>query len=98
HPDPHSFPTRRSSDLGEKVTPDFTVKPHHVQARGSLREAQRGDFRSRTKNIVAQVKPIAPLSRVLGIWEKLTPYTTTRAPWFQRSEEHTSELQSLRHL
>src|SRR5438045_6624518 len=71
HPDLHSFPTRRSSDLAdETLHPGGT--PHIPKSRRKTRpeELQAGDHRGRGGNAF--------------IWG--------------RSEEHTSELQSLRHL
>src|SRR5205814_9489309 len=79
HRDLHSFPTRRSSDLG----------PGHVYIELASPDA---------------VTALRPDTDALL---ELSPYGTVcfardgdhwKARVFQRSEEHTSELQSLRHL
>ena len=64
----------RASIVWKEITPDPTVEPHHIQARGSFHEAQSGDCRSWAKHIVANRKPVTPLIGVLWVWEKLTPY------------------------
>src|SRR5262245_65107525 len=64
--DLHSFPTRRSSDLG-----GARLAPQGLDARGEVVR------RARIRRLLA---------------------ATERAARDERSEEHTSELQSLRHL
>src|SRR5205814_9502457 len=66
---PHSFPTRRSSDLNSAIP-----RPKHDQTRGLGRE-------------VPALGPLLHSGRHF-------PAEAARL----RSEEHTSELQSLRHL
>src|SRR5438045_5220789 len=72
HPDLHSFPTRRSSDLGRLV---------HARKEDALHAARH----QRDGGAL-----LAPGRNALG---KLREQMVRR-----RSEEHTSELQSLRHL
>src|SRR5205814_4229611 len=72
HPDLHSFPTRRSSDLTE--------------SRSCIRLDQ-SSWRS-----AAEMSGTAILARAPPSAGRFTPVTNAR------SEEHTSELQSLRHL
>src|SRR5205814_5314146 len=73
HRDLHSFPTRRSSDLGARGRP----------ARDASNRSRRGYVRG----------PPRP-------WRPLCAAGARSAPRLRkaRSEEHTSELQSLRHL
>src|SRR5437899_341168 len=73
HPDLHSFPTRRSSDLSkgqEDITRGSAVL-RRAQAQQEIREAKKQENSP-------------PGSRIIEVE--------------LRSEEHTSELQSLRHL
>src|SRR5207249_10275280 len=79
--DPHSFPTRRSSDLTLLHLSDLVFQsPHH---RGmSLR--QRGHRGDRTEPGGRRFNPL-----IIGACR-----CDKRRPRFLRSEEHTSELQS----
>src|SRR5205814_9483951 len=81
----HSFPTRRSSDLREDGRPTAarSVAPARARAR------QRGDRARRSPS-----RAPAPLPRTAAA----STTSTARGRPSRRSEEHTSELQSLRHL
>src|SRR5262245_64788184 len=72
HPDLHSFPTRRSSDLCESTRPTHKAASSSVRRSGPRRSCPPGG----------------------GAGGR----TRTGAITQERSEEHTSELQSLRHL
>src|SRR5205823_13885223 len=83
HPDLHSFPTRRSSDL------------RHVLV-GSHR--QRGQLGARLELLRRLGRHQPALTMSVQV-----PFTTVSPSWFfdsdsNRSEEHTSELQSLAYL
>src|SRR5437899_4477788 len=86
HRDLHSFPTRRSSDLSYGVT--LTV---------SDKDSGSGTD-SKTVNVVDVAPGVtingAPVSSAEGTAVMLTSTVSGTG----RSEEHTSELQSLRHL
>src|SRR5205814_8345574 len=89
-----SFPTRRSSDLMtwpltfEYFRPSTGTKT----ACGQSAAAVRSGMAERTPNLRASYEAALTTPRSLGP----PPPTTTGLP--RRSEEHTSELQSLRHL
>src|SRR5262245_65386414 len=85
--DLHSFPTRRSSDLAVVVSEpffaSFTISAHGIRStRRSARSASSGDGRVKFEPRSSSAFAAA----------------TTGAYACPRSEEHTSELQSLRHL
>src|SRR5206468_6805423 len=90
--DPHSFPTRRSSDLtGDRVVrgsgPD---KPLLYLGRVDSQVKVLG-HRVELAEIEAAVREASGLDRVLALgW----PTTESGADGIARSEEHTSELQS----
>src|SRR5699024_12726783 len=72
HPDLHSFPTRRSSDLGDKLI---------VEPRGRITQTSPPCRRHRSER--------------LSSLPELVPFVTGEgARKADRSEEHTSELQS----
>src|SRR5205814_7486927 len=88
--DLRSFPTRRSSDLGASVYDGDGCRSVRAsrrdgaEVRGSRRScAHRGDMMNPAPERDAAISVSADL---------------TRATAALRSEEHTSELQSLRHL
>src|SRR5205814_10412788 len=76
-PHPHSFPTRRSSDLARGI-------PAVVGVKGATDAAQQGAI-----GIVDGTRGVAIFDPDPG---------TLQEHERKRSEEHTSELQSLRHL
>src|SRR5205814_9049441 len=89
HRGPHSFPTRRSSDLelekalaraGRRPTTSTNVRPPDSREVRGL-EARAIELARRETALQAREQEI-----------------DARARWLERSEEHTSELQSLRHL
>src|SRR5205814_9538296 len=84
--DLHPFPTRRSSDLGVKTSHSpKSCSATSTDSSSSTREPKSsGAPRLRADFVFA---PSSPFS--------LSPIPSARAG---RSEEHTSELQSLRHL
>src|SRR5688500_19187735 len=73
HRDPHSFPTRRSSDLAAAGR----IEEHAVHGHASDRQLHR-----RSVARAAEVRAVRHHAR--RCWK----------PGLQRSEEHTSELQS----
>src|SRR5205814_9211773 len=90
HLDLHSFPTRRSSDLPRDRRKSWTASPRPAVSTLPV-------FSSTTLNCGA------PLGRAdVGASAPLYSIATGlpfRSRWtVSRSEEHTSELQSLRHL
>src|SRR5205814_7110610 len=95
HPaDNHSFPTRRSSDLPEKtVFPQRLAKGPRLQdllqfGGFSLVLTRRNDGADIFNRLVQRILSRRDLAQILR------PKRKAEA----RSEEHTSELQSLRHL
>src|SRR5699024_12832734 len=81
-PSLHSFPTRRSSDLNSKAKLDRQTGRRHPQSRVvdlSYCVPTVDDY---------AVKPTGCFRRFVCQTDQLQPY------WPQRSEEHTSELQS----
>src|SRR5205814_8679868 len=81
----HSFPTRRSSDLPDRVPPLLGI---HLK-RNALAEC-----------VVLKLERIVPAEsprRRFVVRLRIGVLKTVR-PDHRRSEEHTSELQSLRHL
>src|SRR5205823_7594287 len=88
--DLHSFPTRRSSDLGSDPRPRegdrARSRTERLAARGSGRPARR-PRRARTRD--GSLRRAARDGARLGI---------DRREAQARSEEHTSELQSLAYL
>src|SRR5205814_8335402 len=86
HPALHSFPTRRSSDL--KAQPHHQSKPFHPHRIMTWRV-----------HVLPRMRPGAGLeSRVRRDRGELTGQPAPATDVLERSEEHTSELQSLRHL
>src|SRR5690348_1325558 len=82
HREPHSFPTRRSSDLG-------TVTPTEAQnAKGNVTWCIGKDTTGAFNQVVSLYNQSHP-----GVHVKLLELPTSA-----RSEEHTSELQSPVHL
>src|SRR5205814_8748317 len=92
-----SFPTRRSSDLFQIVQ-----SPQAVVIQQELIHDARVVPMSGAPHLPNSVRQLHGDSR--GHWEgdtlvvETTNYLDGFRPGFQRSEEHTSELQSLRHL
>src|SRR5205814_8773259 len=95
HPDLHWFPTRRSSDL---------VEAREKALEKQLAEAERNRAESAAlleehKKLIAtartQAHAVLAESKALAEKERAVALEKTRQ---ERSEEHTSELQSLRHL
>src|SRR5690606_39431973 len=93
---PHSFPTRRSSDLQTEMAGTLMTEP--VELAGGaplpahlppLPRPQQGPF-TRVANAIADEVTGLPTPLAAAQWE-------TR-PYRPRSEEHTSELQSRENL
>src|SRR5699024_11641650 len=86
---PHSFPTRRSSDLSQSFSNQWRIVKDNVQV--ALGEVMLP--------LIEKITPlIAPMGDALvGAIEKL-PEIGEKIQgafgWVKRSEEHTSELQS----
>src|SRR5437899_664772 len=93
----HSFPTRRSSDL-VRVSRRVNTTENLRGCRGCSRGHPLLPPRSRTAQ-PATPEPIFATA-VAGPNQLVTPHFTAiwRITLSVRSEEHTSELQSLRHL
>src|SRR5690606_41936723 len=85
HPDLHSFPTRRSSDLPRP--PSRSITPRSIGSSRSWRPATSRPPTSTTSR-TARWAPSGPASR--------PPTCSCRRA--TRSEEHTSELQSRENL
>src|SRR5205823_14585136 len=93
HSPPHSFPTRRSSDLAWRGA-------HGLRSRTPPTDERHDRPADQTSMLRATAPPPPrqreasprPPPRARSAW---TSVTSTRAP---RSEEHTSELQSLAYL
>src|SRR5205823_13311974 len=75
---PHSFPTRRSSDLDPNLPPDYPLEP--------------GSGTPRIRAIPSAAERIAASEAALGGAKPAASASSGR------SEEHTSELQSLAYL
>src|SRR5205814_9463550 len=91
----HSFPTRRSSDLigaaGMIVADDLT-------AVGNTHAGEPGDERVRVRQWMAAILA-GKRPRKIPVHMRETGARDVRfGVRLRRSEEHTSELQSLRHL
>src|SRR5205814_3308601 len=86
----HSFPTRRSSDLIRSIA----QLPHQRPFQEELSEHVQSVRKKRAQR--------AARYKTGGFASRTSPYTAakidSRFGFDQRSEEHTSELQSLRHL
>src|SRR5205814_10687239 len=96
--DPHSFPTRRSSDLWRGVVDQRIVHPF-----GDLVD------RDRALGYGCEAAAGVPIDNSIGLGRGPDRRVVTKdaasasailllGDVVQRSEEHTSELQSLRHL
>src|SRR5205814_8532673 len=84
-PHRHSFPTRRSSDLN--------AAPRHARSTACARTLTEDSDSVRSRPPVRRLSLVVATVRAVGRERKyLGEYGETR------SEEHTSELQSLRHL
>src|SRR5205814_10598074 len=92
----HSFPTRRSSDLSNRLTVDVFVEyltGHKLPTAFPSRRAWLHlAVRDRNGLTVFESGALNPDGSILGNDNDADP------SHFERSEEHTSELQSLRHL
>src|SRR5205823_13382319 len=91
--DPHSFPTRRSSDLGDRILEDSKTAQtkdsvmYYVVTSYDL--AIHGLKRMNMTTLNEKIK--------FYNWEE-TRYALLLKAFEHRSEEHTSELQSLAYL
>src|SRR5262249_56566071 len=81
HPDLHSFPTRRSSDLAE----DAVSKPDPIKSAGPIA-------------VVGLSGRFPGAANVAELWQNLVHGVCSITEIPTRSEEHTSELQSLTNL
>src|SRR5207253_7002452 len=89
HPDPHSFPTRRSSDLS-------SIRVRH-RGRHHNRRADHGEDRQQMA-FSSEVRGVS-LMRVPDWVQEVLELSLRKLPSLRnRSEEHTSELQSRGHL
>src|SRR5690625_6794266 len=93
----HSFPTRRSSDLGLRPVGPYLPKLalHVTQQIGD----RLRDFGARRRRELVQNGRCLP-ARIQGVTHRLLGQAQNlrRPTLFDRSEEHTSELQSRGHL
>src|SRR5690606_41802493 len=89
HASLHSFPTRRSSDLGEQAVLDYFGP---VAGRYFLRSFHHDADGYRLHGSVATFRDISEEWGGRHFWDE---WKAVRAP---RSEEHTSELQSRENL
>src|SRR5205823_13333031 len=96
--DLHSFPTRRSSDLSpaNRFVADFIGEtnwlPAEVQRRSDDEVIVKTDFGE------FHAPPDAKLSVKQKVWMGFRPEAVEMGADRHRSEEHTSELQSLAYL
>src|SRR5262249_62016265 len=96
HSDPHSFPTRRSSDLHAMLV---GTAEEHSDALITLRETDGGVRSSEYANKMIESRPHARWAA--GILRRAEAFGVLRPDRTfvdLRSEEHTSELQSLTNL
>src|SRR5207237_8245985 len=93
HRQPHSFPTRRSSDLeGRPSGPRAGL-----QSAGGGARRTRADPGCAVKNVVELLRPAQRtqnLAILLSDMKGFTARTSQQTREENRSEEHTSELQS----
>src|SRR5207253_11027415 len=93
HRDPHSLPTRRSSDLSARVGDAIVGALVVVNAVGDVREPETGALIAGTRDaptgrrLIDTARALREGGGALG-----------RFGGPERSEEHTSELQSRGHL
>src|SRR5439155_12389893 len=95
HPDLHSFPTRRSSDLSPRIA-----------ARGAVTKTLSAHFSPTflTRKREHRAKSAAGVWYRARHWRRSAPDSGRTVRWnlvhfvASRSEEHTSELQSRGHL
>src|SRR5205814_10720662 len=88
HPrDLHSFPTRRSSDLSEAMGAEMSG--FLVTAEIDFDEAEAAGYPRNSKPYVITMEQAFTLALINSRFYQFQ---------LERSEEHTSELQSLRHL
>src|SRR5205814_4444494 len=90
----HSFPTRRSSDLSRatECSQPMTTRSRNVRASENRRSSTYRKPARETTTIIRLESNPATCST--SEWGQITCSTKKLG----RSEEHTSELQSLRHL
>src|SRR5205814_8102151 len=96
--DRHSFPTRRSSDLeGDVPVRAVTVGLHQLLGARTIVVVVSGSAKHGVvhRALEGPIGPEVPASFLRRSDADVT-VLVDRAAW--RSEEHTSELQSLRHL
>src|SRR5205814_8231527 len=97
HPHPHPFPPRRSSDLGTPMDTCFAYGQNPSVLRERYLEAHDLVVKAWTEPETFAWNGRFNQQRYVNIWPR--PVQKPRPPiWIPRSEEHTSELQSLRHL
>src|SRR5205814_10662657 len=91
----HSFPTRRSSDLYGKPQSKRTSRAKAQEPEESVPNGVNVVQSMQSKPSTTPESASRPANASSAATAVKTACTTTRRP---RSEEHTSELQSLRHL
>src|SRR5205814_9296053 len=97
-PHPLPFPTRRSSDLeaiaelSQTLTPADADTPRFMYTLG-VACAEAGDYTGASRWLHEAGQQAASLGQ-----EQLSAQIAATLRKVERSEEHTSELQSLRHL
>src|SRR5205814_9372620 len=90
----HSFPTRRSSDLGAQAGPSMLpTTPPTITQQGTI----LGTFQYMAPEQVEGFEADARTD-IFAFGALLFEMITGQKAFEGRSEEHTSELQSLRHL
>src|SRR5205814_8514955 len=96
HRAPHSVPTRRSSDLASTVSACCTGPPaYDVEPRSWVSPADTEDSSNGAPDRLID-KTAHPTAHAARRLVTVPAWSTLRCA--TRSEEHTSELQSLRHL
>src|SRR5205814_9784925 len=93
----HSFPTRRSSDLAQAI---LGLLPHRGRILLQGQDAAELTPRQRLARMahIAEDRQHEALVLPLSVEDNLALKAYASPPFATRSEEHTSELQSLRHL
>src|SRR5690606_41934912 len=95
HRDLHSFPTRRSSDLGMYA---ITSYPFVKRTLATLRMAELGFLGVRVITCKQTPRRNGAFSRAGDLLLYFNLLRPLRTSWLIRSEEHTSELQSRENL
>src|SRR5205814_8787717 len=95
HPDLHNFPTRRTSDLERQIASGVVHTSTLYLIRGQVELAEKIARLSGIDNAKVFFTNSGTEANETAL---LAALTARKATEVLRSEEHTSELQSLRHI